>query len=213
MKKNRSSLTVAALTIVGALCSAGPVAAQGAAPVAGGTSTVEARITESTRLAMGWSVKKTLLGKSVYNDAGQKVGKVDDLIISPDRAVSYVIVGAGGFVGIGRHDVAIPVSSIEDKAGRLVMAGATRDTIKAMPEFSYAPDTAGRDAFVAAADKDITRGRAAVAGLERKAGAAGTEAKTRDKAKIQACLVANAEKVSAPCRENLKAAQAAKAGK
>lgn len=41
----------------------------------------------------------------------------------------------------------------------------------------------------------------------------GTEAKTRDKAKIQACLVANVEKVSAPCRENLKAAQAAKAGK
>jgi hypothetical protein len=41
----------------------------------------------------------------------------------------------------------------------------------------------------------------------------GTEAKTRDKAKIQACLVANAEKVSAPCRDNLKAAQAAKAGK
>jgi hypothetical protein len=41
----------------------------------------------------------------------------------------------------------------------------------------------------------------------------GTEVKTRDKAKIQACLVANAEKVSAPCRENLKAAQAAKAAK
>jgi hypothetical protein len=41
----------------------------------------------------------------------------------------------------------------------------------------------------------------------------GTEAKSRDKAKIQACLVANAEKVSAPCRENLKAAQAANAAK
>lgn len=39
----------------------------------------------------------------------------------------------------------------------------------------------------------------------------GSEAKSRDKAKIQACLVANAEKVSTPCRENLKAAQAAKA--
>jgi hypothetical protein len=41
----------------------------------------------------------------------------------------------------------------------------------------------------------------------------GTEAKTRDKAKIQACLVANVDKVSAPCRDNLKAAQAAKAAK
>lgn len=89
---------------------------------------------------MGWSVKKTLLGKTVYDDAGQKVGKVDDLIVSPDGSVSYVIVGADGFVGIGRHDVAIPVSRIEDKAGRLVMASATQDTINDMPQIAYAPD-------------------------------------------------------------------------
>jgi len=39
----------------------------------------------------------------------------------------------------------------------------------------------------------------------------GTEAKTRDKAKIQACLAANAAKVTPNCQANLKAAQAAKA--
>jgi sporulation protein YlmC with PRC-barrel domain len=88
---------------------------------------------------MGWSVKKTLLGKTVYDDAAQKVGKVDDLIISPDRSVSYAIVGAGGFVGLGRRDVAIAASRIEDKAGRLVMAGATQGTIKDMPQCSDAP--------------------------------------------------------------------------
>jgi sporulation protein YlmC with PRC-barrel domain len=89
---------------------------------------------------MGWSVKKTLMGKTIYNDAGVKVGKVEDLIISPDKNVSYLIVGAGGFVGIGRHDVAIPVSQIQDKAGKLVLPGATKDTIKGMPEFAYAKD-------------------------------------------------------------------------
>lgn len=41
----------------------------------------------------------------------------------------------------------------------------------------------------------------------------GTEAKSRDKAKIQACLVAHASEVSADCQENLKAAQAAHAAK
>lgn len=41
----------------------------------------------------------------------------------------------------------------------------------------------------------------------------GSEVRTRDKAKIQACLVANAAKVSAPCQENLKAAKAAQAAK
>jgi len=175
MKKKLSSVALAALTVVGALCSAEPVAAQ----VVGGTSTIEASITESTKLAMGWSVKKTLMGKTIYNDAGQKVGKVDDLIISPDKNVSYVIVGAGGFVGIGKHEVAVPVTQIQDKAGKLVMAGATKDTIKAMPEFTYATDTSRRDQFVAAADKDIAKGKVAVARLEKKAGAATADAKAK----------------------------------
>ena len=175
MKQNFSSVALAALTVLGALCGAGPVAAQ----VAGGTTTVEASVTESTKLAMGWSVKKTLMGKTLYNDAGSKIGKVEDLIISPDKSVSYVIVGAGGFVGIGRHEVAVPVTQIEDKAGKLVMAGATKDSIKAMPEFTYLTDTTKRDAFVAAADKDIAKGRAAVASLEKKAGTAAADAKVK----------------------------------
>ncbi len=173
MKYPRSALTMAATLCF--ICAAAPAAAQ----VAGGTTTVEASITETTRLAMGWSVKKTLLGKTIYNEAGQKVGKVEDLIISPDRDVTYVIVGAGGFIGIGRHDVAIPVTQVQDKAGKLVMAGATQAMIKAMPAFTYASDTSKRDAFVAAADKDIAKGKAAVAGLEKKAGAAAGEAKAK----------------------------------
>jgi sporulation protein YlmC with PRC-barrel domain len=175
MKKTLSSFALATLTAFGALCSAGPVSAQ----VAGGTTTVEASVIESTRLALGWSVKKTLMGKTIYNDAGVKVGKVEDLIISPDKNLSYVIVGAGGFVGIGRHDVAVPVTLIEDKAGKLVMAGATKDSIKAMPEFTYATDTTKRDAFVAAADKDIAKGKSAIASLEKKAGAATADAKAK----------------------------------
>jgi sporulation protein YlmC with PRC-barrel domain len=178
MKKNLSAFalaTGASLTLVAVLVGAGTAAAQ----VAGGTTTVEASIIESTRLAMGWSVKKTLLGKTIYNDAGEKVGKVEDLIITPDRSVSYVIVGAGGFIGIGRHDVAIPVTQIQDKTGKLIMAGATKDMIKAMPQFTYADDTSKRDAFVAAADKDIAKGKAAVIGLEKKAGMAAADAKAR----------------------------------
>ncbi len=180
MKKNLSSLTLATLTVVGALCSTGPAAAQ----VAGGSTTVGVSV--MTQLAMGWSVKKALLGKTIYNDAGQKVGRVEDLIISPDTNVSYVIVGAGGFVGIGRHDVAIPVTQIQDKAGKLVMTGATKDTIKGMPQFTYATDTTKRDAFVAAANEDIAQGRAAVTNLEKKAGAAGADARAKIDAEITA---------------------------
>jgi hypothetical protein len=185
MKKKLSSLALATLTLVGALCSAGPVAAQ----VAGGTTTVGVSVTESTQIAMGWSVRKTLLRKTIYNDAGEKVGKVQDLIISPDKRLSYVIVGAGGFIGIGRHDVAIPMTQIETRDGKLVMPGATKDTIKAMPEFAYASDTGKRDRFVAAADNDIARGKAKVSELEKKSGTAAADAKARIDQQITALQV------------------------
>lgn len=140
------------------------------AQVAGGTTT--AGVVETTHLALGWSVKKTLLGKAVYNETGQKVGKVEDLIVAPDSNVSFVIVGAGGFVGIGRHDVAVPVAQVKEQAGKLVMAGATRDSIKAMPAFQYADDGTQRDRFVAGAEKEITRGHAQISMLQGKLAAA-----------------------------------------
>jgi len=168
-------LSTATLTLAAALCLAGTASAQ----VAGTTTTAAVAITESTQLAMGWSVKKTLMGKPVYNDSGKKVGKVEDLIISPDKNVSYVIVGAGGFVGIGRHDVAVPVSQIQNQAGKLVLPGATKDSIKALPEFEYAADNSSRDAFIAAADKDIAKGKAELTDLQKKASTAAADAKAK----------------------------------
>jgi PRC-barrel domain len=167
--------SIAALTLLGALC----VTSLAQAQVAGATTSTNLAISESTQVAMGWSVKKTLLGKTIYNDAGQKIGTVEDLIISPERNVSYVIVGAGGFVGVGRHDVAIPVAQIQDQSGKLVMPGATKDMIKALPEFDYAYDTAQRDKFVATAEQDIAKGKTRVADLEKKTDALSTDAKVK----------------------------------
>jgi hypothetical protein len=172
MNKHKHRLTWATLVLASTVSAASPAAAQ----VAGGSTTVGISVIESTQIATGWSVKKTLLGKTIYNETGQKIGKVADLIISPDKKVSYVIVGAGGFIGIGRHDVAIPVTQIQDQTGRLVMPGATKDTIKSLPTFTYADDTARRDRFVAAADRDIAEGKARVSELEKKAGTAATDA-------------------------------------
>ncbi|MFY8087024.1 MAG: PRC-barrel domain-containing protein, partial [Rubrivivax sp.] len=106
------------------------------AQVAGSTPT-SVTVLETSQLAMGWSAKKSILGRTVYHDSGEKVGRVEDLIVDPDRNVSYVIVGAGGFIGIGRHDVAVPISQIRQQNGRFLMAGATKDSVKAMAAFSY----------------------------------------------------------------------------
>jgi sporulation protein YlmC with PRC-barrel domain len=169
----------------------GMVAAMGSvqvanAQIAGGSTTVGVTLTEATQLAAGWSVKKTLLGKAVYNDAGEKIGKLEDLIVAPDRNVSYVIVGAGGFVGIGRHDVAIPVNQVQEKDGKLVIAGASKSALKAMPVFEYARNTAGRDQLIASSEKDIAAAKAKMAELQKKAGESAGEVKVALNAQVAA---------------------------
>jgi sporulation protein YlmC with PRC-barrel domain len=95
-------------------------------------------VNEIVLVAKGWSAKKQILGKAVYNDKNQKIGKVDDLLIAPDSAVSYAIIGAGGFLGIDRHDVAIPAKQFKIEKGKITLQGATKEVIKAMPKFVYA---------------------------------------------------------------------------
>jgi sporulation protein YlmC with PRC-barrel domain len=90
-------------------------------------------------VATGWSAKRQVLGQPVFNEKSEKVGTIDDVIVSPTKAISYAIVGAGGFLGVAKHDVAIPVNQFSQTDGKLVLAGATKEAIKAMPPFEYAP--------------------------------------------------------------------------
>src|SRR5262249_29468615 len=67
------------------------------APVAGSTL-LGVTVVESRQLAEGWSTTRQILGQSVYNEQGEKVGTIDDVIISPDKTASYAILGVGGFL-------------------------------------------------------------------------------------------------------------------
>ena len=106
-------------------------------PIAG-SSELGVSITELRSIATGWSVKRQVIGRTVYNDKGEAVGIVDDVIVAPDKSLSYAIIGAGGYLGIGKHDVAVPVSQFKRNTGKLVLAGATKDALKTMPAFDYA---------------------------------------------------------------------------
>jgi sporulation protein YlmC with PRC-barrel domain len=107
-------------------------------------------LAESTQVAMGWSVRKRILGKPVYNEAGDRLGKVNDLFVAPDSGISYLIIGAGDFLGVGRYDVAVPVTQVVDQGGRFVMPGATAEVIRAMPRFEDRNETVRRDPVIAA---------------------------------------------------------------
>lgn len=80
-----------------------------------------------------------LLGSDIYNDQGEKIGKLDDFIVGSDTKVSIAIVGVGGFLGMGKRMVAIPANLLEgNDQGQTVLPGATKDKLKALPEFQYA---------------------------------------------------------------------------
>ena len=127
--KTRVLLALTSLVIAAA-------AADSAAQTAG--SMVSVSSAEMRQVAAGWSAKKQILGKDVYNEAGDKIGEIGDLIVTPSRSLSYAIVGVGGFLGVGERDVAVPVSKFKLQIGKIVLPGATKETLKAAPKFEYA---------------------------------------------------------------------------
>ena len=97
-----------------------------------GSTTTGLSVEELKTIALGWSAKKQILGKPVYNDKDEKVGDVDDLIIAPDSSVSYAIIGVGGFLGLGERQVAVPVNRFKHSEGRIVLPGARPDWVKSI---------------------------------------------------------------------------------
>src|SRR5258708_39178684 len=72
------------------------------AQVAGSTP-LGVSVAELRDVTLGWSAKRQVLGQPVYNDKSQRIGAVDDLIIAPDKAVSYAIIGVGDFLCLAKH--------------------------------------------------------------------------------------------------------------
>jgi sporulation protein YlmC with PRC-barrel domain len=103
-----------------------------------GSTLIGVSVAEARDVASGWSAKRQILGQPVFNDKGERIGSIDDMIVAPDKAVSYAIINAGGFTGLTKHDVAIPVSQLKLADNKLVLAGATKDALKASPPFEYA---------------------------------------------------------------------------
>ena len=93
---------------------------------------------ELREVTLGWSAKQQILGHPVYNNMDERIGSVDDIIVTTDKSVSYAIINAGSFLAVAKHNVAVPVSQFQLSGDKLVLPGATRDALKAAPEFDYA---------------------------------------------------------------------------
>lgn len=124
-------------TLAGGLAAQQPAAtaAQPNAPIAGKV-TLGVAVAEEAVIATGWRASK-LLHAAVYNDQSQKIGSIDDFVVSPDGTLSVAVVDVGGFLGLGAHKVAIPVKQFGQIAPKVVLKGATKEALKALPEFKY----------------------------------------------------------------------------
>jgi sporulation protein YlmC with PRC-barrel domain len=59
-----------------------------------------------------WRASK-LVGLNVYNQANEKIGDVNEVILDKSGKVAKVILGVGGFLGMGEHDVAVPFDKLK----------------------------------------------------------------------------------------------------
>jgi hypothetical protein len=89
-----------------------------------------------TRLADAYRGSK-IIGAPVVNDSNESIGKIDDLLIGKTDQVLYAVVSVGGFLGVGSKLVAVPFQSLQFTDHNLVLTGATKDTLKTLPEYKY----------------------------------------------------------------------------
>ena len=97
-----------------------------------------------------------LMGKSVLNSAGESVGDINDLRIDSSGKIDGVIVGVGGFLGLGEKNVALPFDQLafaRNADGDLkVTAKVTKESLQSAPEWKNPEDrSSGGNALITAA--------------------------------------------------------------
>jgi hypothetical protein len=102
----------------------------------GAPQTVTLMKVDPASLATGYRTSK-IVGSSVVNEANETVGTIDDLIVTPTDKVPFAVLSVGGFLGLGTKYVVVPFTSLQIQDKKIVLAGATKDSLTALPEFKY----------------------------------------------------------------------------
>jgi len=89
----------------------------------------------------------SMLGTSVYAPNDEVVGDINDIIVNTDGTVQGVVIGVGGFLGLGEKNVAVTMKSLtlmpetDGSVPRLVL-NSTKEELEAAPEFMSVADQA-----------------------------------------------------------------------
>ena len=78
--------------------------------------------------------------QDVYDPSDNKIGEINDVLVSPQGQVNALIVGVGGFLGAGEKDVAVNFDAVKQTTKNnktYLTMNTTKDALKAAPGFKY----------------------------------------------------------------------------
>ena len=84
----------------------------GAAYAENATPTDRSNVNTAVHKDGQWRSSK-LIGVNVYNDNNEKIGDIQELIVDKSGKVDNVVLGVGGFLGMGEHYVAVPMEKLK----------------------------------------------------------------------------------------------------
>ena len=83
----------------------------------------------------------SLMRTDVYNLQDERLGQIEDLVIGGGREIAAIVVGVGGFLGIGERYAALPPSAVvltrQPNGSMRAVVDASRDQLRNSPEFKY----------------------------------------------------------------------------
>lgn len=121
-----------AIALLGTAIVSGAAHAQNAQPAdrAAPAATANPAASSDKMMLKGkWRASK-LMGLNVYNEANEKLGDINELILDKDGKVNAVVIGVGGFLGMGEHDIAVTIDKLKfvEEPVRTSSATTTRET-------------------------------------------------------------------------------------
>lgn len=104
------------------------------ADVATDTEMAETDATDMPAGAEAGTKVGALIGADVASATGDTIGEIDDVVQMNGETMA--VVGVGGFLGLGEHDVALPLTELALNGETVTAMGYTRDQLEAMAEFN-----------------------------------------------------------------------------
>jgi len=88
------------------------------------TKAAPAMASDTTSFKGNWRASK-LVGLNVYNDSNESLGSINDLLTDKSGDIKGVVIGVGGFLGVGEHLVAVPLDKVKFVEDPIAYTGAS----------------------------------------------------------------------------------------